>query len=124
MNLNHIYYIISNVPIVPVSHILSYFVFVVIRGTVKQTFRGMFSILEQLILCFLIVPSCFFKLFSHFVVIFHLIDHKWFEFFELMAGFHLQTFSTICASAGTLGFDMWPAFGHIAYRCQEEVVTC
>lgn len=41
-----------------------------------------------------------------------------------MAGFHLQTSFTNRASAGTLGFDMWPAFGHIAYRYQEEVVTC
>lgn len=37
MNLKHIYYIIFNVLIVPVSCILSYFVFVVIRGTMEQT---------------------------------------------------------------------------------------
>lgn len=38
-----------------------------------------------------------------------------------MAGFHLQTSSTLHASAGTLVFDMWPGFDHIAYRYQEEV---
>lgn len=35
MNLKHIHYVIFNVPIVPVSCILPYFVFVVIRETMK-----------------------------------------------------------------------------------------